>query len=199
MPFKIKNVQFVFVRHGQAEPAKVGQQDRDRPLNEVGMKQAKRLEQRLINMVFDLALISPTQRNWQTAEIVLDGMRPEMTELNCLLVHPDKDVNAGIETMYAALNNSPFRAYLDHKKAAMSLRMFAGHAAREIEDEVALRANEATTFDVLVSGNSVLMNAIISEMFPTCAGNMLDFVFTECGAVKIAVDHHGNATFSVVN
>ncbi len=198
MSFNIRNVQFVFARHGQADPAKIGQQDQDRPLNETGIEQAKSLERMLVNMVFDLALISPTNRNWQTAEIVLEDMRPEMMELEALLNHQDGSVNADIKAMYEELGHSTLRAYLRHPKAE-ALRSFAEHAAREIESEVALRADEATAFDVFVSGNSVLMNAIISEMFPTCAANVLDFVFTEGGAVKISVDHHGDATFIVVN
>lgn len=198
MSFNIRNVQFVFARHGQAHPAKIGQQDQDRSLNETGIEQAKKLEQALINMAFDLALISPTNRNWQTAEIVLKDMPPEMMELEALLNHPDGQVNATIKAMYEELGHTTFRAYLRHPNAE-ALRVFAAQAASEIEGEVALRADEATAFDVFVSGNSVLMNAIISEMFPTCAANILDFVFTEGGAVKISVDHHGAATFSVVN
>lgn len=182
MPFKIKKVRFVFARNGQTDEE---QSDPGRSINSVGIDQALNLGQALSSVFFDLALVSPTKRNLQTADIVLNGAETELLTLNSLLNHPDDAVNNDIVEMYRSLGLSSLRAYLTHEKAA-SLKKFADHAAQEIENEIALRADEAYPFDVLILGNAVLMNAIITAMFPTLTAHMLDYIFPECGAVMVS-------------
>jgi broad specificity phosphatase PhoE len=60
----------LLVRHGQSQEQNGESADgMNSQLSELGIRQARKLEKRLSTLRFDLALVSPLQRAWQTFEI----------------------------------------------------------------------------------------------------------------------------------
>ncbi|MFJ9465277.1 histidine phosphatase family protein [Viridibacillus arvi] len=195
-------VTLYITRHGQTEwnVAKRMQGWSDSPLTEKGHQDAKKLANKLKNIPFSVAYISPSGRTVQTAEILLKGR-----EVTTILDEDLREINAG-EWQGMTLSNieSTFpEQYVAYYEQPEQFKPTSGESFHDVEKRVLSVLNRiieaAPEGNVLIVTHSVVKKLLINYFKGNPLNSLWDPPFIHGTSLTVVeIDNNGQATFKIV-
>lgn len=138
------------MRHANALPAENGQHDQARELSLKGERQASETAMKLIDIKFDLILVSPAVRAIETVNIVAPKQATE-------IINEFYPEGKAIDTMFGELKYAPLQEYFKHELNKV-IHEIGRNSAKIVRKRIADSSIGKNDFTVLLGGHAIVLN-----------------------------------------